>query len=140
MNPKTTVKIRGTGITVAQVLKLIAEGYSYDQILTANPTLTMGDIMASADLARQVIEQLEDEHNNIEIHHGISFVFSRGKFVSLEKLREQYPRAYCEWTSREDNQLAEMFKKGAKIPDIAQEHQRQPGAIRARLEKLGLKQ
>jgi len=136
---KTTVKIRDTGITVPYVLGLIAEGYSYDRILTASPALTMGDIMASADLARQVVEQLEDEHDNIEIHHSIKFVFSQGKFVSLEKLRKKYPRAYQPWTVRDDNQLAEMFKKGARINDIAGQLQRQPGAIRVRLEKLGLK-
>jgi hypothetical protein len=31
-----------------------------------------------------------------------------------------------------------MFKKGVKIAEIARQHQRQPGAIRARLAKLGL--
>jgi len=132
--------IRDTGVAASHVLRLVSEGYSYDQILKANPKLIMGDIMATADLARQVIESLQDEHGNIDIGYEISFVFAKGKFLSLDKLRKQYPRAYIEWTDREDNSLAEMFKKGAKIDDIARQHQRQPGAIRARLVKLNLMQ
>lgn len=134
----TTVMIRDTGVAAGHVLRLVAEGYSYDQILKANPGLIMGDIMATAELARQVIESLQDEHGDIDIGYEISFVFAKGKFVSLDKLRQQYPRAYVEWTDREDNSLAEMFKKGAKIDDIARQHQRQPGAVRIRLRRLGL--
>jgi uncharacterized protein (DUF433 family) len=135
---KTSVTIRDTGVSVAQVLKLISQGYSSDQILKANPRLIMSDIMAAADLARQVIESLQDEYQQIEIHHEISFAFSRGQFVSMEKLRERYPRAYIEWSDREDQQLADMFQKGATIDGIARQHQRQPGAIQARLRRLKL--
>jgi len=136
---KATVKIRDTGVTVAQVLKLISEGYSYDKILKANPALTMGDIMASADLACQVIEQLEDEQGEVETSRGISFIFARGKLVALDKLRDKYPRAYRPWTPREDNQLADMFKRGLSLNDMSEQLGRQPGAIRIRVEKLELK-
>lgn len=135
---KTTIRIRDTGVSIAHVLRLISEGYGYDQILRANPKLNMGDIMAAADLARQVIEALNDEHDEIEIHHSISFAFSKGKIIALEKLREEFPRAYLDWSDREDQALADMFHKGAKINDIAKRHQRQPGAIHVRLVRLGL--
>ena len=135
---KTTVRIRDSGVSVSEVLKLMAEGYSYDQILKANLKLNMGDIMAAADLARQIVEALTDEHDEVEIHHHISFVFSKGKVVPLEKLREEFPRAYMEWSDLEDQALADMFHKGAKINDIAKRHQRQPGAIQKRLVRLGL--
>jgi len=134
----TTVMIRDTGVAATHVLRLMSEGYSYDQILKANPKLIMGDIMATAELARQVIDGLHDEHGNIDIGYEIKFVFAKGKFLSLDELRKRYPRAYVEWTDREDNSLAEMFKKGAKIDDIARQHQRQPGAVRIRLRRLGL--
>ena len=136
---KASVKIRDTGVTVANVLKLVSEGYSYDQILKANPALTMGDIMASADLARQVIDQLEDEKGEVETDRGISFIFARGKVVALDKLREKHPRAYRPWTPRDGNQLAEMFKRGVSLNDMSAQLGRQPGAIRIRLEKLELK-
>ena len=135
---KTTVRLRDTGVSVAHVLRLISEGYAYDQILRANPKLNMGDIMGAADLARQVIEALTDEHDEVEIHHSISFAFSKGKIIALEKLREEFPRAYVEWSDREDQALADMFHKGAKMNDIAKRHQRQPGAIHVRLVRLGL--
>ena len=136
---KTTVKIRDTGVTMAQVLKLISEGYPYDQVLKAHPGLTMGDIMASADLARQVIEELQDEQGEVEIGYGISFVFARGKLVALDKLREKHPRAYQPWTPREDNQLAEMHKRGLSLDAMSTQLGRQPGAVRIRLERLELK-
>ena len=136
---KAAVKIRDTGVTVARVLKLISEGYSYDKILKANSALTMGDIMASADLARQVIEQLEDEQGEVEIGRGAVFTVARGELLALDKLREKYPRAYRPWPPREDNQLAEMLKRGLSVNDMSRQLGRQPGAIRIRLEKLELK-
>lgn len=135
---KTNVTIRDTGVSVVHVFLLMSQGYSYEQILKANQKLIMSDIMASADLARQVIESLQDDQDQIEIHHEIKFAFSRGQFISMEKLREKYPRAYMEWSDREDQRLAEMFQKGAGIVDIARQHQRQPGAIQARLKRLKL--
>ena len=136
---KASVKIRDTGVTVDQVLKMISEGYSYDKILKANPALTMGDIMASADLARRVIEQLGDEQGILEIGRGAAFIVARGEPVALDKLREKHPRAYRPWSPRDDNQLAEMFKKGLCLNDMSGQLGRQPGAIRMRIEKLELK-
>ena len=136
---KKSVKIRDTGVTVTEVLKLISEGYSYDKILTANPGLTMGDIMASADLARQIIEQLKDEQGEAEIGQEAAFTIAHGKPIALDKLREKYPRAYRPWRPGEDDQLAEMVKRGMVLNDIAEQLGRQVGAIRIRLEKLELK-
>ena len=135
---KTNIMVRDTGIAVTHILGLITEGYSYTQILESNPTLIMSDIMAAADLARQVIDALKDEQDQIEIHNEIRFAFSRGQFLTMAKLREKYPRAYVEWTPREDERLADMYQKGATINDIAKRHQRQPGAIHARLNRLNL--
>jgi uncharacterized protein (DUF433 family) len=135
---KTSVKIRDTGVEVGRVLRMISEGYSYDQILQAQPLLTMGDIMASADLARQVMEQIQNEQGQVSVNHAIKFVFTGGKFASLDKVREKHPRAFAPWTTREDNELVEMFKRGGKVEEIARRHRRRPGAIRARLQKLGL--
>ena len=136
---KASVKIRDTGVTVNQVLKLISEGYSYDKILKANSGLTMGDIMASADLARQVIEQIEDEQGKVEIGRGAAFTIVHGKLIALDKIRDKYPRAYRPWPPREDNQLADMFKRGLSLDVMSNQLGRQPGAVRIRLEKLELK-
>ncbi len=42
------------------------------------------------------------------------------------------------WSETEDDQLIEEFKAGLKIPDIAEKHGRSNGAIRSRLDHLGL--
>lgn len=136
---KATVRIRNTGVTVPRVLKLISEAYSYDKILKAYPALTMGDIMASADLARQVIEQLKNEQGEVEIGPDAAFTVAHGEVLSLDKLRDKYPRAYRPWSPREDNQLAEMLKRGLSLNEMSKQLGRQPGAIRIRIEKLELK-
>lgn len=133
------VQVRNTGIKASEVLRLVSEGNSYDQILKRLDGLTMGDIMAVADLARTVIDALEDEHGRIEIHHRIQFLFSGAKPVVLESLRKVHPRAYIPWSDREDNNLAEAFRAGVRIKDLAARHRRQPGAIIARLERLGFR-
>ena len=135
---QTNIMVRDTGIAVTQIFRLISQGYSYSQILDSNPKLIMSDIMAAADLARQIIEGLKDDQDQIEIHQEIRFAFSRGQFVTMGQLREKYPRAFLQWTPREDERLAEMYQRGARISDIAQRHQRQPGAIHARLVRLNL--
>ncbi len=135
---KANVKIRDTGVTVVQVLKMISEGYSYDRILKANPGLTMGDILASADLARQVIGQLGDEQGELLIGQGGAFIVNRGEPIPLDKLREKHPRAYRPWSPRDDNQLVEMVKRGLSLSQISGQLGRQPGAIRIRIEKLEL--
>ncbi len=42
------------------------------------------------------------------------------------------------WTADEDNLLKEAFANGIKISQLAKDHQRTPGAVRARLKKLKL--
>jgi len=56
---------------------------------------------------------------------------------AFEEIRRKYPRAYEAWTQEEDNRLIEEFKKGLKVSQIAEMHNRRKGAIRARLAKLG---
>ena len=56
----------------------------------------------------------------------------------VAKHRETHPNAYMPWTDELDAQLRAMFEGDAKIADIAREFQRQTGAIRSRLKKLGL--
>ena len=57
-----------------------------------------------------------------------------------EKIRQVFPKAYKKWTKDEDNELIGEYKKGMKIKEIAETHQRKKGAIHSRLKKLGLVQ
>lgn len=56
----------------------------------------------------------------------------------LEAVREEHPRAYEKWPPEEDESLANLFRSGLRLDEIAQRLQRQPSAIRSRLVKLGL--
>lgn len=61
-----------------------------------------------------------------------------GKSYTLEKIRQQYPRAYEKWTDDEDTHLQDEYSKGLSVQQLSETFQRQPGAIRSRLRKLGL--
>ncbi|MEG4028886.1 MULTISPECIES: hypothetical protein [unclassified Microcoleus] len=55
-----------------------------------------------------------------------------------EKIRQKYPRAYVKWSQDEDENLKKEYASGQQIGELAQRFQRQPSAIRLRLQKLGL--
>ncbi|MBO3463276.1 hypothetical protein G7B40_037800 [Aetokthonos hydrillicola Thurmond2011] len=59
--------------------------------------------------------------------------------TKIQEIRKQYPRAYEPWSGEEDKQLRLRYSQNAPINIIAAEFQRQPSAIRSRLEKLGLR-
>ena len=60
------------------------------------------------------------------------------KSYSLEKIRQKYPRAYEKWSFEEDEKLKRKHSKGLNTSELAKCFGRQPGAIRSRLNKLGL--
>jgi hypothetical protein len=103
-----------------KVLSLIAAGYSYGQIVDCNPELNYHDIFAAAEEALR----LNDTHSDYE--------------ARMASIKHEYPRAYERWTQDEDRRLAAMFARGVQIDELAAQLQRQPSAIRSRLEKLGL--
>ena len=55
-----------------------------------------------------------------------------------EKIRQKYPRAYVKWSQDEDENLKKEYASCQQIGELVQRFQRQPGAIRSRLQKLGL--
>lgn len=57
---------------------------------------------------------------------------------SLSEIKKQFPRAYERWTDEEDQTLKASFSEGVDISEQSALLGRQPGAIRSRLEKLGL--
>lgn len=58
--------------------------------------------------------------------------------VRLDRIRQEYPRAYEKWTGAEDEELREKHAAGKNVPELATALGRQPGAILSRLRKLGL--
>jgi len=56
----------------------------------------------------------------------------------ISVVRKEHPRAYEKWTEEEDARLRSMFGAGKDAAEMAAVLQRQRGAIRSRLRKLGL--
>jgi hypothetical protein len=67
-----------------------------------------------------------------------SFDLEETKAYSLDEIRRKHPRAYENWTEAEDAELANYYKEGLSVSQLAEKHQRKRGAIHSRLKKLGL--
>lgn len=60
------------------------------------------------------------------------------KTYSVAKIRVQHPKAYAKWTVEDDASLKRQYHIGKTVDELAIIFQRQPNAIRSRLQKLGL--
>ena len=58
--------------------------------------------------------------------------------LTLEKIREEYPKAYEKWTELDDKLLELSFQMDQNINELARFLQRKPGAVRSRLKKIGM--
>jgi len=54
----------------------------------------------------------------------------------MAEIKEKYPRAYERWTATENASLIAMHYRGVPFDELVARFQRQPSAIRSRLEKL----
>jgi DNA-binding NarL/FixJ family response regulator len=109
-------------------LEAIANGYTYEQILTLHPNMTYLDIFSAARDALAIIAVFSSEARTATAPKEI------GK--TLDEHRQTDPRAYEKWTEEEENALIELMKTGHTIRSAAELLQRKPSAIRSRLEKL----
>ncbi|MCP4683830.1 MAG: hypothetical protein GY867_00120 [bacterium] len=132
------ITIRDTGIKVTDVLRCISLGLSYQQILDTHPKLILGDIMSTARLAQDFIEQYVTSEGAISLDHVIEIRANSGRIINVSKIREEYPRAYEPWKPNEEAELVEMHKKGMSVLKIAEALKRQPGAVSSRLRTRGL--
>ena len=57
---------------------------------------------------------------------------------SVEETRQEHPRAYEKWSSEDDALLKKMYAAGHGVAELARHFERDNGAIRSQLEKLGL--
>jgi DNA-binding NarL/FixJ family response regulator len=105
------------------ILELIAEGYSYDQILQKKPNVKYLDIFQAAAEALEVAEQFKP---------GSSYE------QRMAEIHQAHPRAYEKWSDEEDATLKNLFRSGSSAKEIGCKLKRQPSAIRSRLAKFGL--
>lgn len=57
---------------------------------------------------------------------------------SVEACRREYPNAYDPWTDEDDVKLAELWREGLSLDEIAERFGRKRGAIISRMKKLDL--
>ena len=70
--------------------------------------------------------------------HNIASEEADKQAYAVEEIRQEYPRAYEEWTADDDARLKNEYEKGGTISELSVFFQRKPGAIRSRLKKLDI--
>lgn len=135
---KQSIRIRDTGIRVTDVLDLLAEGNTPEQIVKRRPKLTLTDVLAAAAFARDIVTNYITAEDEISIDGFITVHAKSSRIVDVTKVREEYPRAYEKWRPAEDTELTALFHKRMGIEEMSKRLKRQPGAINARLLRLGL--
>ena len=82
------------------------------------------------------------EEHILALHQGIEKAIqflerqNKSKAYGVQEIRRKYPKAYVKWTKEEDVRLSNEYSK--RVSELADSFQRRPGAIRSRLQKLGL--
>lgn len=102
------------------ILLLLSEGRTCEDILRERPDLTRDDIRAAAAEALRIAEEGEPRADRVK------------------RVRREHPHAFEPWTPIEDRMLVAEFHAGASIAALGRAFGRPPGAIRMRLQKLGI--
>lgn len=105
------------------ILIQIGRGKSYAQIVDGTAGLTYLDVFRAAEEAIQVIDGLETPTSYEQ---------------RLAEIKSAFPRAYEKWSSGEDADLISRHSEGHSVKSLSSHFQRQPSAIRSRLNRLGL--
>jgi uncharacterized protein (DUF433 family) len=133
-----TIFIKSSGVTVVDVLKALSRGLSPEQVVKQFDKLTIPDILATLQMAANVIEQYVTSEGTIRIEGEVNLIAKNARLVNVSKMREVHARAYEPWSKTEVNGLIQMFRGGTCLKDMAETLGRGEGAIKVRLEKLGL--
>ena len=67
-----------------------------------------------------------------------NFLGIKSKSYTVDEVRHEHPKAYEKWSPDEDETLKKKCAEGMSLSELANFFQRQPGAIRSRLVKLGV--
>lgn len=110
-------------------LRVNQEVLEFDRVLLANSkeeaeTISRLSVSALKELQDEFIKRVKPQ--------------SEEKAYSVADIREVHAKAYEKWTEEDDSELAEGYKSGKKIKELANVFGRNAGAIRSRLKKLGL--
>ena len=116
------------------IMALIAQGCSYEQIVAAHPSITYRDIFKAAEEVLAATK-LPDSNPRRGAPDAPAHA-NEDDYRTRVKLRHR--RAYEVWTAREEDQLRRLIEDGLTVARIAGRLERNRGAIRARIVRLGL--
>lgn len=102
------------------ILDLLSKGQSDNQILQNHPAFSREDICMAANEALILNRNTQTREERVA------------------KIQQRYPRAYEKWSSDEEWRIKELFQQGKTMREIASVVQRQPNAVKSRLERMGL--
>lgn len=102
------------------VMRMFASGLSEDDVLKKDPAIRREHITIAAREALIL--------NNSALTHQ----------EKLDKILQRHPRAYEKWSHDEEQRVLELYKLGKTMREISAAVQRQPTAIKNRLNRLGL--
>lgn len=102
-----------------EVLRLISQGRTYEQILSIHPEMTYLDIFHAAQEALEATAPV-----------------AGGYSERSARMREDTSGSYEKWSPSEDAELARLVAMGESVEAIASRLGRQTSAIRSRMMKL----
>lgn len=88
----------------------------------------------------EILENLGTNVSNID-KEEIDVIYGQSpKSYTLDDKRKISARAYLPWSVEDDERLEALFCEGRSIKELAQEFERNEGAISSRIKKLELKE
>lgn len=95
---------------------------------------TVRDICRAMEVGEAISGKAQNKKNTYLVE------FLRTRTLSFEATRSKYPNYLKAWTSEDDRKLEQMWCEGASVKKLALTFGRNPGAIKARIEKLELEE
>lgn len=113
--------------TTRAILYFLSQGQSPKQIIIENPDIDMEDVHAAAMEGLRALEEERAPAARPETREE-----------RIARVRQKHPNAFTPWMPNEDAELVAEFQHGATLAALGRAFGRPPGAIRMRLNKLGV--
>lgn len=94
------------------------------------------DLEAIAELQEWIHEVYEDSTIEFKSENYSGTSNPTEYHDRISKIREKHPKAYFPWTVEEDEMLEKAYCESKSVDEMSKSFQRQPSAIRSRLNKL----
>ena len=125
--------------------KLMFEAFRHVGILLEGNTSTLtrkpiNGISAQTlkDIAGMPLDGLAFHETSNPKRRSYMLEFIKARSLTFEATRLKYPNYLKPWKEEDDQELERLWREGVSVNDIAVMFMRNPGAIKSRIEKLGL--